>query len=309
MHWLIRLVALLIVAAGNYVALMLMLALVFMAGEGFWGGSGMMPPWVAVAAGVAVVGLGVLSASPWGERVSRLFDPIRPVTKQEEAKLGSAFDRVRAAWAAQLNRRLDVELFMIDDPMPQAMALGRGTIAVTRGALDVAEESELAGVLAHESGHLHHRDSMFTSALIGMNSISNLQAAVVWISLPLLSGFMALAVMVPLAAVILALVFPWVALLVIAVPIVLGAGFLLNLTINWVVSLLLRLANRSVEYRADRFAAELGFGPGLVGFLERLAGMEAETEHGFMVMYLQSHPPTAVRIYRLEVMQGVEAAA
>ena len=309
MHWLIRLVVLLIVAAGNYVALMLMLALVFMAGEGFWGGSGNMPPWVAVAAAVAVVGLGALSALPLGERVFRLFYPIRRLTKREAAKLGPAFDRVRAACAAQLGRRLDAELFLIDDPMPQAMALGRGTIAVTRGALDVANESELAGVLAHESGHLHHKDSMFTAALIGMNSISNLQAAVVRVFWPLLSGFMALALIVPLAAVILALLLPWVALLVIAVPLVLGVGFLLNLAINLLVSLLLRLADRSVEYRADRFAGALGFGPGLVGFLERLAGMEANSEHRFLVMYLQSHPPTALRIDRLEAMQEVEAAA
>ena len=306
MHWLIRLVALLIVAAGNYVALMLMLVLVFMAGEGFWGGNGMMPPWAAVAAAVAVVGLGVLSASPFGERVFRLFYPIRPVTKREEAKLAPAFRRVAAAYRAAHSRPLQAELFMIDDPMPQAIALGRGTIAVTQGALEVATDNELAGVLAHESGHLHHRDSMVTSALIGMNSISNLQAAVVRITV---AGFFVFLMLGVVLMIISTEDMSWVAGLAILVPVVLGVGLLLNRLINGVVSLLLRLADRSVEYRADRFAGELGFGPGLVGFLERLAGMEAKTEHGFLVMYLQSHPPTALRIDRLEAMQGVGAAA
>ena len=62
------------------------------------------------------------------------------------------------------------------------------------------------------------------------------------------------------------------------------------------MSFVLHVADRSVEYRADRFAGELEFGPGLVGFLERLAGLEVKTEHGFLVMYLQSRPPTALRI-------------
>lgn len=38
----------------------------------------------------------------------------------------------------------------------------------------------------------------------------------------------------------------------------------------------------------------LGFGSGLAGFLDRLVGMEANSENRFLVMYLQSHPPTAL---------------
>ena len=307
MHWLIRLLALLIVAAGNWVSLSLMAILVLIGWRGATGdSSGDLPIWLPIGTAVAMVGLGVVSASPWGERFLRLFYPIRPVTKREQAKLGPAFSRVEAAYNAAHSRPLVAELFMIDDPMPQAIALGRGTIAVTRGALDVAEESELAGVLAHESGHLHHRDSMVTSALIGMNSISNLQAAVVRITV---AGFFVFLMLGVVLMIISTEDMSWVAGLAILVPVVLGVGLLLNRLINGVVSLLLRLADRSVEYRADRFAGDLGFGPGLVGFLERLAGMEAKTEHGFLVMYLQSHPPTALRIDRLEAMQGVEAAA
>jgi Zn-dependent protease with chaperone function len=104
------------------------------------------------------------------------------------------------------------------------------------------------------------------------------------------------------AVVIKGLLFTWVALLIVAVPVLVLAAAFLNVGIVWLVSLMLRLADRSIEYRADRFAGALGFGPGLVGFLERLAGMEAKTEHRFLVMYLQSHPPTALRIDRLEEM-------
>ena len=307
MHWLIRLLALGIVAAGNWVSLTLMAVLVLIGWRGATGDSSSdLPMWLPIGTAVAMVALGVVSASPWGERFLRLFYPIRRVTRREEAKLGPAFGRVAAAYNAAHDRQLGAELFMIDDPMPQAMALGRGTIAVTRGALDVANESELAGVLAHESGHLHHRDSMVTSALIGMNGISHLQAAVVRISMAGFVVFLMLGMVLMIAS---KEDMSWVAGLAILVPVVLGVGLLLNRLINGVVSLVLRLADRSVEYRADRFAGELGFGPGLVGFLERLAGMEAKTEHGFLVMYLQSHPPAALRIDRLEAMMEARAAA
>jgi heat shock protein HtpX len=100
-----------------------------------------------------------------------------------------------------------------------------------------------------------------------------------------------------------------VTFLIFAAPFILTAGLLVNLAVNWVVMMIMRFADRSMEYRADRFAGELGFGPGLVGFLDRLAGMEANSEHRFLVMYLQSHPPTALRIDRLEQMQERREAA
>ncbi|MGI9420769.1 MAG: hypothetical protein ACR2RA_23340 [Geminicoccaceae bacterium] len=46
-----------------------------------------------------------------------------------------------------------------------------------------------------------------------------------------------------------------------------------------------------------------------MGFLDRLAGMEANSEHRFLVMHLQSHPPTALRIDWLEQMLKGWAAA
>jgi len=306
MHWLIRLLALLIVAAGNWVALSAMAILVLIGWRGAIGDSNPdLPMWLPIGTAMAVVGLGVVSASPWGEWFFRLFYPIRRLTKREAAKLVPAFGQVQAAYAVRLGRRLKANLFMIDDPMPQAMALGRGTIAVTRGALEVATDDELTGVLAHESGHLHHRDSMVTSALIGMNSISLIQAVVAEIAI---AGFVFF-IIVGVVLLIYSMDFAWVAGLAIMVPIVLGAGRLLNRVINGAVAFVLGLADRSVEYRADRFAGELGFGSGLVGFLERLAGMEARTEHRFLVMYLQSHPPTALRIDRLEQMIEVKQAA
>jgi Zn-dependent protease with chaperone function len=102
--------------------------------------------------------------------------------------------------------------------------------------------------------------------------------------------------------------YAWITGLAILAPIVLGVGRLLSRIVNGFVAMLLGLADRSVEYRADRFAGDLGFGAGLVGFLERLAGMESMTARGFLIMQQQRHPPTALRIERLEAMQDLQAA-
>ena len=301
LHALVRLVALLLIAAGNWLVLTILLGLGFKISEGIFGTAGIpdtLPYWSALA----VVVLGVISASPVGEVFARLFFPIRKPTRREAAVLSAAFDRVQEAYAQRYKRRLKAKLYLIDDPMLQAIALGSGTIAVTRGALDISEGDELVGVLAHEAAHLHHRDSMVTLAVMGMNLISYAQVIWGW-------AWGVVFVILLLYAIFNLVLFSWVTLLIAAAPFILTAGIWINVAICWVVSLMLSLADRSMEYRADRFAEMLGFGPGLVGFLDRLSGMEANSEHRFLVMYLQSHPPTALRIDRLEQLQEIKAAA
>lgn len=58
-------------------------------------------------------------------------------------------------------------IYYIDSPQPNAFASGRNpehaVVAVTSGLLDMCDRDELMGVLAHEIGHIRHRDILIGS--------------------------------------------------------------------------------------------------------------------------------------------------
>ena len=70
------------------------------------------------------------------------------------------------------------KVFIMDNPQPNAFATGRnpehGTVAVTTGLLDRLSRDELAGVIAHELGHIKQRDTLtmtITATLAGAISM------------------------------------------------------------------------------------------------------------------------------------------
>src|SRR6476659_1888622 len=55
-------------------------------------------------------------------------------------------------------------VFVMDNPQPNAFATGRNpenaAVAVTTGLLRTVDQAELAGVIAHELGHIKNRDTL-----------------------------------------------------------------------------------------------------------------------------------------------------
>ena len=65
-------------------------------------------------------------------------------------------------------------VFVIDNPQPNAFATGRNpenaAVAATTGLLDMLSPEEISGVMAHELGHVHNRDTLtmtITATLAG----------------------------------------------------------------------------------------------------------------------------------------------
>jgi heat shock protein HtpX len=70
----------------------------------------------------------------------------------------------------ELARRADIpkpRVFLMHEPQPNAFATGRdpehGVVAVTTGILNVLDERELRGVIAHELAHIKNRDILVST--------------------------------------------------------------------------------------------------------------------------------------------------
>jgi heat shock protein HtpX len=70
------------------------------------------------------------------------------------------------------------KVYIMENPQPNAFATGRnpqnGAVAVTTGLLKMVNRDELAGVIAHELGHIKHRDTLLmtmTATLAGAISM------------------------------------------------------------------------------------------------------------------------------------------
>lgn len=70
----------------------------------------------------------------------------------------------------QLSARANIPkpaVYIIQNPMPNAFATGRspkhGAVAVTSGLMQMMNQDELAGVIAHELAHIKHRDTLISS--------------------------------------------------------------------------------------------------------------------------------------------------
>ena len=134
------------------------------------------------------------------------------------------------------------KLFVLDNPQPNAFATGRSpanaSVAVSTGLLDLLDENETAGVIAHELAHIKNRDTL-TMAL----------AATIGGAISMLAQYMQFG-----------LLFggrhsksSWLGWL----------GALLAMIIAPISALLVQMAiSRSREYQADRLGALIAGNPG-----------------------------------------------
>jgi heat shock protein HtpX len=92
-------------------------------------------------------------------------------------------------------------LYLIDDGLPRALAVGRGprgsALAVSAGLLSAASPAELEAVLAHELAHVRHRDVVvqtsvvvLAATLLELSRIGGwFQRVLLWFLGPLASAF------------------------------------------------------------------------------------------------------------------------
>jgi heat shock protein HtpX len=195
------------------------------------------------------------------------------------------------------------KVFITENPQPNAFATGRNpdhaAVCVTSGLLSQVNQEELAGVLAHELGHVKHRDTLtMTITAVIAGAISMLANMAFFMggdrrNNPLgLAGMLLVTLLAPIAAV-----------------------------------LVQAAISRSREFEADRAGAEITGRPlwlaSALGQIDHAAQQienypadaNPATAHMFIINPLHgglsglfaSHPSTQERIARLQAMAGTEA--
>ena len=197
------------------------------------------------------------------------------------------------------------KVFITENPQPNAFATGRNpdhaAVCVTTGLLEQVSQEELAGVLAHELGHVKHRDTLtMTITAVMAGAISMLANMAFFMggdrrNNPLgIVGMLLVTMLAPIAAV-----------------------------------LVQAAISRSREFEADRAGAEITGRPmwlaSALGQIERAAertpnypaDANPATAHMFIINPLHggisglfaTHPSTEERIARLRAMAGGDAVA
>jgi len=122
---------------------------------------------------IAVVMNGI--AYFFSDKIALRSSGAQPVTREQLPRLYEVMERLVAK--AQLPMP---KLYVIPQPAPNAFATGRNpshaSVAVTEGLMELMNDDELEGVIAHELSHVRNYDILITSIA------ATLAGAVTWIA-------------------------------------------------------------------------------------------------------------------------------
>jgi len=137
----------------------LLSALVLFGGEALGGRNGLY-------IGLAIAVVMNFASYFFSDKIALAMYSAQPLTPEENPQ---AYRRI-APMVENLCRRMELpvpKLYLIPDPSPNAFATGRNpkhaSVAVTSGILDLMNDNEIEGVIAHELGHVLHRDILISS--------------------------------------------------------------------------------------------------------------------------------------------------
>ena len=266
--------------------------LLLFVGEALGGRNGM-----TIALMMAIVMNGV--AYFFSDKIALMSSGAQPISREQSPRLYAVMERL----AAKANLPVP-KLYMIPQAAPNAFATGRNpqhaSVAVTQGLMDLMDDEELEGVIAHELSHVRNYD-ILTSSIA-----ATLAGAITWIAEMARWGMMfggmgggrdrdrggS------------------------------GLGAILMLILGPLAAMLLQLGiSRQREYQADASGAKMvGHPYGLVRALEKLGAYNKRipmaipqttsalcivaplTSRELFTSLFSTHPPLAERIKRLQGM-------
>jgi heat shock protein HtpX len=136
--------------------ILILLTVVLVVAGGAIGGRGGMQ----VALGIAVVMN--FAAYFFSDKIALASSGAQPVSREQLPRLYNVMERL----AAKANIPVP-KLYVVPDMAPNAFATGRNpnhaSVAVTQGLLEIMDDEELEGVIAHELSHVRNYDILVSS--------------------------------------------------------------------------------------------------------------------------------------------------
>ncbi|MGH9574161.1 MAG: M48 family metalloprotease [Candidatus Acidiferrales bacterium] len=111
----------------------------------------------------------------FSDKIALMSSGAQPISREQEPRLYTVMERL----AAKANLPVP-KLYMIPQPAPNAFATGRNprhaSVAVTQGLMQLMNDDELEGVIAHELSHVRNYD-ILTSSIA-----ATIAGAITWIA-------------------------------------------------------------------------------------------------------------------------------
>ena len=230
----------------------------------------------------------LISLSPIGEWVLATFAGAKEI-KRKDIKirliplLEIVFEQAKSMTPSMVT---SIHLKILHDPAPNAFAIGRKTICVTDGLLNLSD-SEIMSVFAHELGHIAYKHSEIQLLIGGGNVfISGCLLIIKIVCWLITASFTALAIGTRKYRT--------------GILITLIGGLSTGLIWLWTkfCMLFLMWSLRQNEFVADEYAFKLGYGDILASVLDR--HMCSLPENGLIKALYSRHPCSDDRIAHLQ---------
>ncbi len=223
----------------------------------------------------------------------------RKPSVEESAYLEPIFEKLCAYSEV---KRDSLTVRMRNDEDINAFASGINHITIHTGALRALSEDQLVGVLAHELGHLRHRDTIYLTITYAMDRLGQLILNLVI----LLNFALNILAIIPIVNIVVRIIQLAIVIMITAVE------YILQLP-KWITYY---FDSRRREYAADAYAVSIGLGRELrdglvslglatdqIGMLENGELYDCEST-GFFSRLFITHPRMIKRIQRID--EGIE---
>jgi heat shock protein HtpX len=115
----------------------------------------------------------------FSDKIALAMSGAQPISREDGPRIYQIVERL----AAKANIPVP-KIYLIPTDSPNAFATGRNpnhaSVAVTRGILEICDDEEIEGVLAHELGHVRNRDILISAVVATIAGAITMIGRMVW---------------------------------------------------------------------------------------------------------------------------------